>query len=64
MIEVLNYLKIMDKSEILELLRKEQQERRIELIKSLEYCGSVPFITISEDIRWWNKYIRHIEDNY
>ena len=54
----------MDKSEILELLRKEQQERRIELIKSLEYCGSVPFITISEDIRWWNKYIRHIEDNY
>jgi hypothetical protein len=54
----------MNKEEVLQRLEEEQLQRRKELYMLMDKCSNAFFVRLSEDIRWWNKYIRYIENNY
>jgi hypothetical protein len=54
----------MNKEEILQRIREEQQERKRQMYKVMDSCHGMLFVHLLADIRWWNKYMRYIEDNY
>ena len=54
----------MNKEEVLQRLEEEQLQRRKELYMFMYKYGDAFLVRLSEEIRWWNKYIRYIEDNY
>jgi len=52
----------MELSNHLERLKSDQRERRIEYAKNFHKMSDVAHVRISSDIRWYERYIRYVED--
>lgn len=52
----------MELSNHLERLKEDQRQRRIEYAKNFHRMNDAAHVRLSSDIRWYDRYIRYIED--
>jgi hypothetical protein len=53
----------MNESRNLERVKREQRERTIELYQNIHKYPCSVFVKLMDEIRWYNKYIRYLEDH-